>query len=84
MILLVRMPLTILCKQIKGPITFEVVDSTMKPYPLLGCETCLDLGSVKLTESTYAMKDAELLTKEQILTQYDEVFCGLEEMPGEY
>ena len=71
-------------KEIGKPITFEVVDSSMRPYPLLGCDVCIELGLVKLTETTYALKEDDQLTKEQILTQYDEIFRGLGEMPGEY
>ena len=44
-------------KEIGKPITFEVVDSSMRPYPLLGCDVCIELGLVKLTETTYALKE---------------------------
>lgn len=71
-------------KEIGEPITFEVVDSSMRPYPLLGCDVCIELGLVKLTETTYAMKDDNQLTKEKIVMHYDEIFRGLGEMPGEY
>ena len=70
--------------EIEKPIIFEVVESSMRPYPLLGCDVCIELSLVKLTETAYALKEDYKLTKEQILTRYDEVFRGLGEMPGEY
>ena len=71
-------------KEVANHIRFEVVETVLKPYPLLGCECCLDLGLVKLTEHTHALQDDVTLSKETIMNDYDEIFKGLGKIPGEY
>ena len=71
-------------KEMQKPIQFEVVETSLRPYPLLGCETCIGMNIVQVPDHAYAMKEKQGITTEEILEQYDEIFKGVGVMEGEY
>jgi len=74
---------TVSFDHIKAPITFEVIDTHTNPRPLLGIDTCLELGLINVSEQIHAMGQHKV-TRESLLSEFEDVFMGLGEMPGEY
>jgi hypothetical protein len=68
---------------LKDPIVFEVIDTKVEQRPLIGVDTCLNLGLVRISESVNAVDNLRI-TKETLERDFGEVFKGLGEMPGVY
>ena len=63
-------------------IEFEVVSPKMPQMPIVGLETCLQLGLIHTAAEIKTIQ--QRISKEWITHHYEEVFTGLGEMPGEY
>ena len=55
----------------------------MEQWPLIGIDTCLDLGLLRIAEQVNAMENKHV-TRDSLIHEFTEVFTGLGEMPGEY
>ena len=63
-------------------IEFEVVSPKMPQMPIVGLETCLQLGLIHTAAEIKIIQ--QRISKKWITHHYEEVFTGLGEMPGEY
>lgn len=71
-------------KELMKPLEFEIVKTDNRRYPLIGIETYLDSGMVKLDEPVNSPHAQQKITREWLSHNYDDVFKGIGLMPGEY
>ena len=72
---------TVKFNRVEKPITFEVIDTKVEQQPLIGIDTCLDLGLFKIAEKVNAIENKY---RESLIHEFTEVVTGVGEMPGEY
>ena len=58
-----------------------MIDTKVEQQPLIGIDTCSDLGLFKIAEKVNAIENKY---RESLIHEFTEVVTGLGEMPGEY